>query len=601
LMPGCRLWLTSRKDFYRENRLQRDGPRADQANREWLDSCYFSSSNKELDQRVQREQTSGFGAVEIVGVQKRSEIVARIFERYRGRDPQSYGWLDERAFLEFLEEEFDAETLRLSNNPLFLTAMCYMYINHGERSNDLGTREEGRTLTELIVNCTKLLLVEVDKQKLHGVATDISVNRRLRYPDEKLAFLQFFAAKSFSDEALFRRNVFRLEDLYKAAEEFFQNASWPREILVGIRRRTRDNVVKVLIAQGVFVIVDEFPGEVLYDFPHRRFREVLAVQYLDTDPRHVDECIAVAGEVRYREFLISFFASSQRYQDRLLSALLERCDRSIRGEYYTNLVGDCLASKPGSYSATTLIDQWLRKILPTGEYERIPSPIVKHVEAMPEFLAWLNYQLSAAVKAGSPDEVRRYTAVLGQVAPSSLIAWAKAFFADPGLDETLVDDLFRVLRSDHLEGLRHVLVAANTAGFPHLAALTVTRKAAPRDAVWWRRLMMDLTVDARQVLVRSASRSYPRLGAAMKKWLAGYRRYQRQQQNPPGPPQKNASTGAPGSRTRIPVLPKFEEFWTVVRRRAKRLGRRLGVLRRIQQSRRDHRSRYWPLRDAESE
>jgi hypothetical protein len=522
LMPSCRLWLTSRNDFYRENRLARDSKER-QSNKRWLENYYIEFEDPGLNQRFHRDHLGGFATVGIVGVQAREEIISRIFNRYRHRDSENYSWLDENIFLRLIEEEFDEEALRLSENPLFLTAMCYMYIKQEEQGTTLPRQDRG-SLSELIVGCAKLLLLEVDKQKLHGITADVSLARRLKFGEEKLVFLQYFAARSFADESLFRRNVFRESDLYEAAERFFSGDTWPRDLIAGIQRRTRDNLVRMLIAQGVFVVVDEYRGEVLYDFPHRRFREVLAVQYLD-NPQHVDECIALAGEVRYREFLLIFFASSANYQDRILKALLERCDDSLRGEYYTNLVGDCLAKKPATYSSAPVLDQWVRHVASHLKLDRIPEPIARHIEVSGETVAWLGYQLSAAARTNAADELRRYAVILGQLASGALLTWTAEYLGEDDVDEPMVDELIDVLRTDHLQDVHKMLVRGANSAFQRLAYRIVGVRNAPRDVQWWRSLMMDLPADRRSLIISLADEGYPRLGAAVTKWMADYQRY----------------------------------------------------------------------------
>ncbi|HEX8674131.1 MAG TPA: hypothetical protein VF710_19690 [Longimicrobium sp.] len=571
-MASCRLWLTTRNDFYRENRLIRD-TRERTANKRWLENYYIEFTDAGLNERFYRDHPGGFATVGIVGVQSKEEIISRIFNRYRRRDPQTYSWLHASTFLRLMEQEFDEETLRLSDNPLFLTVICYMYIKQEEQGAKVPRQRDRSSLTELILGCAKLLLVEADKQKLHGITADIPLSRRLRYKEEKLAFLQYFAARTFSDETLFRRNVFRVSDLYAAAEEYFRSDTSPHDLVTGIRRRTRDNVVRMLITQGVFVVVDEHKGEVLYDFPHRRFREVLAVQYLD-NLQHVDECIALAGEVRYREFLLVFFASSASYQDRILSALLERCDDSLRGEYYINLVGDCLAKRPPSYSPSPVLERWVLHAVSQLKLDRIPEPMVRHIQVSNETVAWLSFQVSTAARMNTPSDLRRYAVILGQLASGALLTLVAEHLSAEEIAEPMVDELIDVLRTDHLEDVQRLLVRGANSVFPRLMSRIVGVRNAPRDVQWWRNLMMDLSAERRDLLLKLAGEGYPRLSVAITKWLSEYRLYnelrrlaakEEERSEKETHEQSSRKTGAKIPKARKKPkgieLPVLEEFW----------------------------------------
>jgi hypothetical protein len=73
-------------------------------------------------------------------------------------------------------------------------------------------------------------------------------------------------------------------------------------------RSERPNFALQLIFCGVFVTVDKAAGQLLYDFPHRRFREVLASKHIATAERYL-ELVSRLEEGQFAEFLQVFQAS----------------------------------------------------------------------------------------------------------------------------------------------------------------------------------------------------------------------------------------------------------------------------------------------------
>ena len=211
---------------------------------------------------------------------------------------------------------YDSEMSKLSFNPLFLTIMCYSYVKkcHEEGSSDVQLDD---SFYELIMTCVRLLLRDIDETKardLPKAQQKALLKRRNTYLEEKEAFLKFFSYILF----LKHQQVFDLYYLKKGIVEFFKvyNSKNVERIVKELDSylTSYPNFALQLIFCGVFVIVNVCDDTTYYDFPHRRFREVLACEYILRHGHYIS-ILAYMNNGHLFEF-ISVFGNSPIFKEK---------------------------------------------------------------------------------------------------------------------------------------------------------------------------------------------------------------------------------------------------------------------------------------------
>jgi len=403
-----RIWLTTRKDFYRQNRLFIESRfQLGERVKNWLDVRYGGMGRTEIGYYGTGDP--GIAAIEILGVWQRVEFTRKIFDRYRNANVVSD--LDEHEFLNFVDSYYDDEARKLSLNPLFLTVMCYVYVQN--KLHD--SQSDSNTLRDLISECVGLLIQELDKQRvrLPDAIPGRALKDRLSFPKEKVEFLQYFASRSFCDKRLLQQKVFTEDDLVNAT------STYARVIRNSAISKTPKQFVKQLIYQGVFVVADASFKTTFYDFPHRRFREILAVQYWD-QPETLPEFLGQIAEPHLAEFALVFFATSAGHQDRLLAAMLSGVDESQRGKHLATLISACLDNAPEAYSPNHLITQWIQGMLSEGTLRELPSAIISHFVPDQDLVNNFFFRLGESTRSGDEVNIRLYATLLAQISPQTI-------------------------------------------------------------------------------------------------------------------------------------------------------------------------------------
>jgi hypothetical protein len=262
---SSRVWLTSRPQFMQHHPIGPIGNRSDALE-------------------------SSVATIGIVGIgQNRESLVRRVFERYSSIHIDVGTLLNSEYFLQLIDRAPDGEIRDMSFNPLFLTVMTYYYAQTvlKEQKHDI---EIAGDFSELILQCIDLLLVDLDEYKARQLppAQKLAVeNRRNEFIPEKKAFLRYLAGIAYLREI----PIFTESSLTELLLEYLNlnpTSSAP-QILRGFHdgKSDRPSFVRQLIYCGVFVLVDATRSEKYYDFPHRRFREVLAASYFSYPPAYV--------------------------------------------------------------------------------------------------------------------------------------------------------------------------------------------------------------------------------------------------------------------------------------------------------------------------
>jgi len=112
--------------------------------------------------------------------------------------------------------------------------------------------------------------------------------------------------------------------LIQEARTFFSSSSEPNAPLILRGLDSADptaNIVEQLVMSGVFVFVEKGSAGERMDFPHRRFREVLATEHLNNE----DGCNRLRQRVadpQFSELLLVYFEKTP-YAESMVSALIE--------------------------------------------------------------------------------------------------------------------------------------------------------------------------------------------------------------------------------------------------------------------------------------
>src|SRR5258708_11515406 len=170
--------------------------------------------------------------VEILRLRNPSELVRRIFDRYREKSRALEEKLSEDAFFSYLARTLDNETTALSKNPMFLTIMCYLYVK--------GIDNEGATQPEAILNlrslvtiCVHILLVDLDEYRVRKLPTRVRtalIEKRGLYAEKKFEFLRFLASRLFIDQRYVERPAITESDIRELARQFFTSVRRDAEV-----------------------------------------------------------------------------------------------------------------------------------------------------------------------------------------------------------------------------------------------------------------------------------------------------------------------------------------------------------------------------------
>lgn len=297
-LQNCRVYLSSRREF-------------------------FSYSPFYINNEVQRWIVKGLE-------DRRIELVDRIFDNYRDATAISTGLdLDAELFMQELKRTADDELHQLSRSPLFLTVMCFVYVSSMRATGASTVFSHGAF--DIINECISLLISELDAAKAKGLsgAQRLALeNRRSAYPEEKIEFLQYFSVQLYDQSVGLFDRVF----LGQAAEKFFRGRSESvnrDEILRGLGVADPTvNIVEQIILSGIFVLADRHRNVEYFDFPHRRFRETLAVSYFN-DASGAEALVRHLLDASYGELLLVYIEQSP-YRRTVINAIVREI---VAGNY----------------------------------------------------------------------------------------------------------------------------------------------------------------------------------------------------------------------------------------------------------------------------
>lgn len=395
-MDVCRVWLSSRREFF--------------------ESYPIGMDDKNTDGRL-----STLKALELTGIgANRLVLVQKIFGKYKARSKLFGDLLNEEYFIQDVDDSNDEELRRLSYNPLFLTIMCYIYASKAIEARDYRIHWRD-SLYDLILECIKLLLRDLDEAKARDLPRahrEALLKRRNTYIEEKEAFLKFFAFKILIDE----KGIFDLEYIKDSIRAFlteeFQSPVGSRIIEeLTETKASYPNMSLQLVFSGVFVIVDRNKSAVLYDFPHRRFREVLACEYI-SEPKIYIQLLENLNKTHLSEFLRVFYESppfkSRNLHERTLAAILEEARRQPLGSGRYRLITErFIRIKPSDYDPSKAIGDFLDNCL--GEQAArfdLSIELLKNFKPEPLFMERVVEALRYSLEHDDPERLSLCCALL---------------------------------------------------------------------------------------------------------------------------------------------------------------------------------------------
>lgn len=400
-------------------------------------------------------------AVEVLGIgASRARFVKRIFDIYRERNRRYEELLSAEYFIQDIDGCSDAEIRALSSVPLFLTVMCYIYVKSVEVQGTYSV-EWTNSIRELILECTKLLIRDLDEDKARGLPAARRagiVRRRNDFPEEKDAFLPYFAAKLIGDSV----GVFDLDYVIRVAAEFLS-----RDIGTPNRERALSSVaaggtngfVYQLVYSGLFVEVIGSRRERLYDFPHRRFREVLAAKYLEApEVREVVwRQLASPGQ---RALFVNWFqlgsAGQREALERICGALLEEGGDLPLGD----LLLECYIRRPTGFGGQDQLADLVRESVRRDVNPDVSPKMLDYLLHSDDLAAHLGDSLARALAAGQSGACAVATAVLARQDPTLLVKRLLELFEQAVADRWSIRLWLRYLAElspegliEHIEGL----------------------------------------------------------------------------------------------------------------------------------------------------
>lgn len=379
---GCRVLMSSRKDFFSTYRLNVG-----------INTRFIATAGVESSQQP---------------------LVNKIFNRYKNNSPSIYdGKLDPELFLQRLRRTGEKEIFEISKNPLFLTALCFAYAHQVLLGKN--PEETWRKGTYgLILECIDLLVLEIDQAKTAGLSDERKMallNRRSAYPTQKKSFLSYQAAALYGLPGV----SFTYDSLIASAKRYFSGEFVGEdcvEILNGLdSSQPTSNIVLQLIRSGVFV---SFPAsQTKYDFPHRRFKEVLAVEYYNSE----DGCKLLSEKCRDASFisLILFYAQNTAYWSSVCALVsIRACEDGFKS-ISSNLLIQLLGSSPSASEAKKIVSSSVDNLCAMSNVPNagMPSSLMKYFDGSDA--RWLSEKVRNAIFSDDSWRMSIFAPILSRV------------------------------------------------------------------------------------------------------------------------------------------------------------------------------------------
>lgn len=344
LLCNNKVWLSSRKEFYHRN-----------------------------DLKLREHKDDNFGGQYLVAIgvsglgNNRAKLIKKIFSSYQKTNKKFKNLLDHEYFLNKIDKTYDKELIEFSNNPLFLTILIYLYVKEAEEKNtpDVGVSSN---LSGIVDKCLNLLLVDLDENKVLNITNEARklafIQRKSDYKEEKREFLNFFAGRLYEE----KKNIFSESFFFEEIEDFFKSVSDSKHrgpIYEGINSKSPNNIGYQLIFSGIFVTVSFSQNEPNFDFPHRRFRELLAASYFKKYNK-INILLDLIDNESISELVVVTYKETT-FHSEILKKLLEQMVNS-ENIYYSNLILSCTKNHKENFDYKLLIEEYIVEAINKNNY-----------------------------------------------------------------------------------------------------------------------------------------------------------------------------------------------------------------------------------------
>ncbi len=377
-LNNCRIWLSSRKEYFQNNPIQ-------------LFSYPITGRHLAHNSRVNMRSDSARIAIGVYGVseENRRKLIKKIFNKYRSINTLYENYISEEVFLRYIENIDDDEIKTFSYNPLFLTIMCCIYVNKAYEQKDPSI-DWVKTFDDLIFEVTDLLLFYLDEAKNKDLPDGVRIgllDRRNEFFKEKRDFLSFFSSELYFEKSM--KTAFTYDDICKSLKKFLKiecEQKIQEKIIRGLEKLDNKdpNFVFQLIYSGIFVSVGKRDGDTIYDFPHRRFREIYATKYLNIEDRYKLLTDRI-HKSELNEFLFVFYQVTNKKAEILNCMLSKLINNNDNQEYYNNLINTCLI-KNKEYDPTVPIENFILNAVNSDHFLQLNAPIVARMKVTDKFI-----------------------------------------------------------------------------------------------------------------------------------------------------------------------------------------------------------------------
>jgi hypothetical protein len=322
----------------------------------------------------------------------RVRLVNNIFDRYRTTGGEFFqDRLNEETFMRDLAVSGSEALQRVSKNPLFLTVMCYVYVNALRQSDSAADMWRFGEFS-LIDQCIDLLLTDIDEHKARGLSNSARtalLNRRASHRDEKKNLLRFLAAEAFFDA----KAILTYTYLEQKSHQYFVAHPGPNsaDILRGLTTDdATSNIVLQIIFCGVLVLTQSGAKGRAFDFPHRRFREVLAADHLNTESGFAR--ISAAADNPALSELIPVYTERTGRRRQMIGAiqakiLLNGADALSDGYALGKLLESILRQVSDPAERSNIVEELLEELSQAPAGKRLPASLLSFLEPSPRLVA----------------------------------------------------------------------------------------------------------------------------------------------------------------------------------------------------------------------
>jgi len=387
---NCRIWISSRYDFYRMNRVP-----------------LFEHSEQP------RDGLKTIVAVGLTGVgHNRASLVRNIFGKYRTRNNKYKELLKEEVFLHTIDSSTDKEISGLSNNPLFLTMMCYIYVKEVIDPVDQPIPWMS-SISRLIMECVKLLIKDLDEDKARDLSATQQEGLRSRggrYKEEMEAFLPYFASALIADG----NSVFDIGYLRDKLRLFFtreSNSPNASVILESLDNGTpSSDLAQQLIWCGIFVSVDARPKPT-YDFPITRFREVLAAKYFEKHPARSELLRAYVDAGHFELIYVLYVASESREKEEILKYILSLTLATSDTRFGLAALG-CVLKQSDNRFSNAILRNFIEACIRDNQICFWPKDLLRFLVNDDEFISRVRLELDKAIGTDKQNVIELCLAII---------------------------------------------------------------------------------------------------------------------------------------------------------------------------------------------